>query len=195
MDDYCQPFLKSIAIPVVMGLAMLFSCENDISKVRELTNAEELPAIHATNIQTLYSDSSVVRLKITAPELLEFSENEDQPAYIEFPKGLSVVFYSKYHAIESTLDAEYAIFHNKTEEFEARRNVVVKNLAEQQELYTELLFWSKEKKKIWTNEFVKIIQPDGLPIYGDEGFEADQNFTRFRIMKSRGSLEVEDEQK
>ncbi|MBT3243581.1 MAG: LPS export ABC transporter periplasmic protein LptC [Bacteroidetes bacterium] len=195
MKDNCQTLLKSISIPVLLGLAMLFSCENDISEVRELTDAEDLPAIHATNIETIYSDSSIVRLKITAPELLEFTEKEDRPAYIEFPKGLHAVFYSQAQVIESTMDAEYAIFHHKTEKFEARRNVVVKNHAEKQELYTELLYWNKEKEQIWTDKFVKIIQPDGLPIYGDEGFEADQNFTRYRIMKSRGSLEVEEEKK
>lgn len=171
---------------------MLFSCENDISKVRKLTNAESLPAVHATNIETIYSDSAIVRLKISAPELLEFSEKENRPSYIEFPQGLSVVFYNQIQAIESTLDAEYAIFHHKTESFEARKNVIVRNLAEKHELYTELLFWSKEKGKIWTDEFVKIIQSDGLPIYGDEGFEADENFTYYTIRKSRGSMEVQD---
>ncbi len=74
MDDYWHTLRNSIVILIGLSLTMLFSCENDIKKVPEFPNAEELPAIHATGIQTVYSDSAVVRLKITGPELKEFVE-------------------------------------------------------------------------------------------------------------------------
>ena len=173
---------------------MLFSCENDISKVRELTDAEELPAIHAKDITTIYSDSSIVRLKITAPELMEFVEKEDRPPYIEFPQGLKVTFYNKAQAIESTMEASYAIYDKKEKIFKARRNIVVKNFAEKQELYAEYLLWDEVKEEISSDKFVKIITEDGVT-YGEDGFISDQNFTNFRILKSKGTLKVEDDLK
>lgn len=192
MDDYPGFTWKSIAIPLILGLAMLFSCENDISKVRELTDVETLPAVHATDIVTIYSDSAVVRLKITAPELLEFAESEDQSPYIEFPQGLQAIFYNKNQSIESTLEAQYAIFDKKVEVFTARENVVVKNFAEKQELYAEYLIWDKVKEEISSDKFVKIVTEDGVT-YGENGFISDQNFTNFRILNSRGTLNVEDD--
>jgi len=192
MDDYWQPLRKSIVIPIFLGVAMLFSCENDIKKVKELTNAEELPAIHATDIETIYSDSAVVRLKITGPELKEYAKTDDREAFIEFPQGLRAIFYGKSGRIESSLEAEYAIFLKQIKQFEAKTNVVVKNYTEKQELYTEQLFWDQEEKKIWSEKFVKIITEKG-PTYGEEGFESDENFTKFRIRKSRGQMTVEED--
>jgi LPS export ABC transporter protein LptC len=171
-------------------MTMLFSCENDISKIK-VSNAEELPIIQSNGIQTIYSDSAVVRLKITGPELKEFAETDDKEAYIEFPKGLKATFYNQSGRIESSLEAEYAIFWKKVKQFEARTNVVVKNFSEKQELFTEQLFWDKDEEKIWSDKFVKIITENG-PTYGEEGFESDQNFAKFRIKKSRGQMTVED---
>jgi len=192
MDDYWQALRNSILIPLCLfGLSMSFSCENDIKKVKELSNAEQLPVIHATDVETIYSDSAIVRLKITGPELKEFEETEEREAFIEFPKGMKAVFYNKSGRIESSLEAEYAVFWKKIKQFEARTNVVVKNFTEKQELYTEQLFWDQEEEKIWSDKFVKIITEKG-PTYGEEGFESDHNFTRFRILKSRGQMEVEE---
>lgn len=192
MDDYHRSRILSIAIPIIVGLAMLFSCENDISKVRDLTGAEYLPAVHATDIVTIYSDSAIVRLKITAPELLEFVETDDHAPIIEFPKGLKAVFYNKSQQIESTLEAEYAVYDKKEKIFTARNNVIVKNFVEKQELYAEYLLWNENDSTISSDKFVKIVTKDGVT-YGENGFISDQNFTEFRILNSRGTLEVEDD--
>jgi len=184
--------LESIAIPCIVGLVMLFSCENDIAKVRELLDVETYPAVHATNIVTIYSDSAIVRLKITAPELLEFEETEDNSPRIEFPKGLKAVFYNQRQGVESSLEAEYAIYDKKEEIFTATNNVVVKNFAEKQELYAEYILWDKKKEMISSDKFVKIVTVDGVT-YGENGFISDQNFTDFRILNSRGTLNVEDD--
>ncbi len=192
MDDYWQHLRKSIAILTFLSIAMLFSCENDISKIK-VSNAEELPIIQSIGIQTVYSDSAVVRLKITGPELKEFAETDEKEAYIEFPKGLRADFFNQSGRIESSLEAEYAIFWKKIEQFEASTNVIVKNFTEKQELYTEQLFWDKNEEKIWSDKFVKIITENG-PTYGEEGFESDQNFSKFRIKKSSGQMTVEDKE-
>lgn len=193
MDDYWQSFKNSIVVLISLSLAMLFSCKNDIKTFEGFHNLEELPAIHATGIQTIYSDSAVVRVKITGPELKEFAETEDKEAYIEFPQGLKATFYNKSGGIASSLEAEYAIFWKKIEQFEAKTNVVVKNFDEKQELYTEQLFWDRESEKIWSDKFVKIITEKG-PTYGEEGFESDQNFTKFRIRKASGQMTVEEKE-
>lgn len=194
MDDYYRFKFRSIAILISLGLAMLFSCENDISKVREFAGDEKLPAVHAKDIKMIYSDSAVVRLEIRAPELMEYAGNEDQTPYIEFPQGLKATFYNKGRIIESTMEASFAIYDKKEKVFRARGNVIVKNFAEKQELYTEYLLWDEEKEEISSDKFVKIVTEDGVT-YGEKGFVSDHNFTDFRIFKSEGVLEIEEEQK
>ena len=194
MDDYWRSRRTSIVALTLVGLAILFSCDNDITKVEKFPDAEQLPIIHTTGFQTIYSDSAVVRIKITGPELKEFEETDDREAFIEFPQGIQALFYNQSGKPVSSLDAEYAIFWKKIEQFEARTNVVVKNFEEKQELYTEELFWDKEEEKIWSDKFVKIITEKG-PTYGEDGFESDQNFTKFRIKKSRGQMRVEEDEK
>ncbi len=115
-----------------------------------------------------------------------------------FPKlkleyGLKATFFNQSGRVESSLEAEYAIFWKKKEQFEAKTNVIVKNFTEKQELFTEQLFWDKEAEKIWSDKFVKIITENG-PTYGEEGFESDQNFTKFRIHKSSGQMTVDEKE-
>ena len=56
MDNYCKFLRNSIVTLITVGVTMLFSCENDIKKVKELSDVEQLPAIHAYGFETKYSD-------------------------------------------------------------------------------------------------------------------------------------------
>jgi len=193
MDDDDHRIIRILprATPLLMGLTLLFSCGRDVEKVPDLTNVEEIPAVHATNVETIYSDSSIVRLKINAPELKEFPDDTLNPPQIEFPKGLTATFYNQQGGTESILKAGYAIYYKKDKIFEARNHVVVNNLNQDQRLETELLFWDEKKEEIWSDQPVKIITPEGTT-YGDQGFNADQNFTRYIIRGSRGEMKVKD---
>ncbi len=183
--------LTTWVIPVLLGVTLLFSCKKEIQKVGKLENPDTIPAIRALGVETIYSDSAFVRLKIDAPEMKEFPKSDSLDPKIEFPGGLTATFYNKSIRIESTLTAEYAIYHTKTKTFEAHRNVVVKNYTEEQELRTDELWWQESTERIWSDKPVTITTADGTTI-GDGGFEADQNFTRYRIRKTRGQMKVKD---
>jgi LPS export ABC transporter protein LptC len=70
---------------------------------------------------------------------------------------------------------------------EAKKNVVVIN-EKNEKLNTEHLIWNEKTKKIYSDEFVKITTPDEI-IYGT-GFEADQDFSRYKIMNIKGTITV-----
>jgi LPS export ABC transporter protein LptC len=179
-------------IPLIIGMALLFSCKKDIQRVGSLENPDTIPTIRALGVETIYSDSAFVRLRLSAPEMKEFPQADSADPKIEFPQGLTATFFNKGIQIESTLQADYAIYHTKTKAFEARHNVVVKNFTEDQELRTEELWWDEAREKIWSNKSVTITTADGTTI-GEGGFEADQNFTRYRIRKTRGQMKVKEE--
>jgi lipopolysaccharide export system protein LptC len=150
-----------------------------------------MPAAHATQVEIIISDSMFVRVKIVSPELKEFPVADSLEPKTEFPQGLVATFYDKRMQVESTLVAGYAIYHTRRKLFEASKNVVIKNLTQDQELHTNMLWWDESASKIWSDQAVTIITASGTT-YGDSGFESDQNFTKYSILSSHGQMKVKD---
>lgn len=178
-------------IPLIMGMTLIFSCGNDIEKVTKLDNPDTLPAAHATDVEIIVSDSAFVRIKIVSPELKEFPVVDSLEPKTEFPRGLVATFYNKSLRVESTLVAGYAIYHTKRKLFEASKDVVIRNFTQDQELHTDRLWWDEINMKIWSDQAVTIITPNGTT-FGDSGFESDQNFTKYSIRRSHGQMKVKE---
>jgi len=178
-------------IPLILGMTLIFSCGNDIEKVTRLENPDSLPAAHATDIEIMVSDSAFVRIMIVSKELKEFPVADSLEPKTEFPQGLVATFYNKTLQVESTLTAGYAIYHTRRKLFEASKDVVIRNFTQDQELHTNLLWWDETNDKIWSDQAVTIITPSGTT-YGDSGFESDQNFSKYSILRSHGQMKVKD---
>lgn len=161
------------------------ACENDLEKVKLVTGRERLPVEVSTGMTILYSDSALVKVRITAPEIHRF--DSDSP-YTELPKGVKVEFFGPDLTITSTLTSRYAVRKDREQITEARNDVVFINL-KGEKLNTEYLVWDEQKARIFSNEFVKITTPDKI-IYGD-GFEADQSFTNYKIYKIKGTITID----
>lgn len=181
-------FIKKIAEAGFFHLALLIlllsACENDIEKVKLVTDRKALPTESSKGLEILYSDSARVKVKIIAPEMNRLTL--DQPT-TELPKGLDVEFYDDNLNVISTLTAKYAIRHDAENIMEARNNVVVVN-SKNEKLNTEHLVWNERSAKIYSDEFVKITTPDKI-IFGN-GFEANQDFTNYRIYKIKGTITI-----
>ncbi len=175
----------------ITGVSLLFvSCENDIEKINSITNSSEMPEVSASNVEVLYSDSGFVQMKLTAEVIKQFS-NIEKP-YIEFPEGIYVRFYDDSLNVESEIRANYAIYHTDEKLWEARGNVVANNLEKGEKLNTEELFWDEDKKTIYSNSFSRIETLDGT-FYGQDGFESNQRFSKWRLKSSRGTVNFKDE--
>jgi len=179
---------KSIMSCFLACTVMLFSCENDITTINSIVDIKNFPSQSAKNIEILYSDSAVVKLKIIAPEMLRYS-NVPEP-YIEFPKGIEALFYTNEKTVESRLTSNYAIYFESKEMWEAREDVVVVN-KKNEYLNTELLIWDRKKEIFYSDKFVKITSESEI-IYG-EGFDADQNFINYTIHKPTGVINLNNE--
>jgi len=181
---------KSIITPVVLtGLMMLFSCENDVEVVKSITLDSDHPQLSAKNSEIIYTDSTYLEMRITAPKLERYVKSENNK-YFEFPEGINVYFYDEEEIIESEIKANYAIYYEDEELWEARNNVVAKN-KNGEVLKTELLFWDDGKDKIYTDEFAKITDKES-EIQG-EGFEAHENMTNWEFKKVTGIINLEDQ--
>ena len=182
--------LKYTALFLLAGATILSSCENDIATIKALSEEVNIPTMTGINVETIYSDSGQIKGKIIAPELKRFSRENDP--YYEFPKGLNVFFYDRKGLVESHIQANYALFYEKQELWEARNNVVARNEKTGEQLFTEHLFWNQKQESIYSDQFTKIINADGT-FYGENGFEASQDLSRWKLKGSKGTVNVKDE--
>lgn len=122
--------------------------------------------------------------------LMERYELAKEP-YMEFRKGVDVVTYAdSTGAVESTLVADYAIFFENQELWEAKGNVVATN-AKGQVLETQQLFWNQKTHKIYSNVDSKVTQ--GTDVIVGVGFESDENFEDFTFRRPKGKVTVDTE--
>ena len=152
-------------------------------------NHEQSPVESAKNIKIIFSDSAKVEVELTAPVMNHFATENP---YMEMPKGFRAIFYNESLSEKSRVTADYGIRYEREQKMEARKNVVVIN-EKGETLNTEHLIWDEGKEKLLSDEFVKITRTDEI-IYGT-GFEANQDFTKYKIFNIKGTISVNKEKK
>lgn len=148
-----------------------------------------LPAQTGKDITMLYSDSTLLKIKLQAPEMQKFENNVKRPVTI-MPKGLFVIFYDNNGKETTTLKSNYGIRYDDTKRMEVKYNVEVVN-ANGEKLNTEHLVWDEKTKKITSDVFVKITT--AREIIMGKGLEANQDFTQYEIKEITGSIRLEND--
>ncbi len=182
--------LHKMIIPVFAGIIILFnSCEkSDIEKVNTLTKHIDAPTMAVINTEIIYTEDAAIQIKITAPEINRYLEIEEP--YSEFPKGLNVQFYDSTQTPTSFIRANYAIYDEEKQIWTAEHDVVAIN-EEGDTLNTEYLIWNMDTKKVYSDRFVRIVNEDGI-IHGT-GFESNQDLSNWKIKKTSGTINIQDE--
>jgi LPS export ABC transporter protein LptC len=141
------------------------------------------PLREVENVEMFYTESERIKVKMNAALVYEL-QNGDR----EFPKGLYMEFYDDLGNMESTLRANHAYYFKEQDQWRGQGKVEVKNIAKNEQLNTEELFWKPVQKKIFTEKFVTIRQ-QGDVIYGT-GLDAKQDLSDYVIHKPYGDIEV-----
>jgi LPS export ABC transporter protein LptC len=168
----------------------LMACKNDIETINALTNEVDLPDVSGFNIEISYTDSGILKGKILAPEANDYSRKEDP--YTEFPKGMKVIFYDRNGNPESYIQANYAILYKKKQLWEGRNQVLAENPAKGEKLETEQIFWDQKEKLIYSEKFSTITNKDGV-FYGENGFEAKENLSKWWMRGYKGKVNISNE--
>jgi len=156
----------------------LFACEDDksLDKVKPYQGA----MIQSYNIETLYSDSAKLKMRMKAPKQLQYQSGD-----LEYPEGMEVIFYNHQKQENTRLTALKGYYNKQKNLYTATGKVVVKDLLENKTLKTEELHWLPNQRKIYTDKFVVI--ENGQNIIKGEGFTANQDFKYYKILKPTGS--------
>lgn len=164
-----------------MSAAFICSCRESVDP--EVLKVYDGPINSATNIVMIQSDSTVLRSEITAAKQIEFLNGN-----IEFPEGIDINFFTKDGELETTMRADRGYFLKDENLYRGEGNVQIKNLIKDQSLQTEEIFWNQAGKKIYTDKFVTIQDPQ--KIIKGTGMEADDNFAVYRIKDIRDSRTI-----
>ena len=112
------------------------------------------------------------------------------PPYWAFEKGVYLEKFDSIFQVEASIKADTAYFFNKEELWKLMGNVHIQNLKGEQ-FDTELLYWDQRTQRIYSDEFIRIEQPDRI-ITG-HGFESNQQMTVYTIRKPEGIFYVDEE--
>jgi LPS export ABC transporter protein LptC len=170
-----------LAIAVFSG-----GCGNDIRTVNAITHTGSGPLMSARDIEVTFSDSGKIQARLTSPLLNRFSGT---PPYTEFPKGFRVMIYDSANRVETTITGNWGKRFDDQKVMEARGDVIVRNERKNQQLNTEYLRWDERKQLISSNVNVKITTADKV-LYG-KGLEANESFTRYKIVNPSGQMMVQ----
>jgi LPS export ABC transporter protein LptC len=157
---------------------LLSSC--DENKTLDKVKPYQGPMIESLQIETLYSDSAKLKMRIKAPK-----QQQLQNGNLIYPETIEVYFYNEKKQESSKLTALKGFYDKEKNLYTATGKVVVKDLLENKTLKTEVLHWSPNEKRIFTDNFVVI--ESGENVIKGEGFTANQDFQYYKILKPTGS--------
>lgn len=160
--------------PLVV-ITIIFACsEDDPTGVLEL--AENSPIMTYMDVSTLYSQNSTVRLKIEAPLQYQY-KNRDEG----YPNGVYVEFFDSLGTKTTTLKADSGYHKAVNDSYSVHGNVVVVNMEEGQQLETDVLYWDKVAKEIFTDSITPVKITTQTEIINGNGMRAQQDFSEFQI--------------
>ena len=182
-----------VALSVMGSAILLFSCgEKDADSVSG--SEETMMTEYCEDLSVVNSQNGRRSYHFVTP-LLEGYSLAREP-YREFRKGVKITTYKNdsLSAVDAILTANYAIYYENRELWEAKGNVVVEK-SDGKTLYTQQLFWNSRTKKIYSNVDSKIVQNNGRDVFIGEGFESDEEFKDWRFRRMKGRMEVEMKQR
>ncbi len=138
------------------------------------------PASETYNQVTIYSDSAMMKLKLTAPV-----EQQLQNGDVVYPKGMYITFYEE-NKPTTIITAKFGKYDKAKDQYFARNDVVVKNIVKKEQLNTEELFWERQKQTIFTDKFVRITSVD--EVVTGVGLTAKQDFSDYTLKQFSGSF-------
>ena len=188
MDRFIARYVM-VALSVVGSAILLFSCEREEEPESE-SRIEMMMTEYSEDLSVVMSQNGRRSYHFVTP-LLEGYSLAREP-YREFRKGVKITTYQNdsLTTVDAVLTANYAIYYENRELWEAKGNVVVEK-SDGKTLYTQQLFWNARTKKIYSNVDSKIVQNNGRDVFIGEGFESDEEFKDWRFRRMKGRMEVE----
>lgn len=170
--------------------AWMQSCSSKVESMNNYTIDEAVANMSIENLFSRYYSTHTLQTTVTAPIADDYSSAK-QP-YMEFPKGVKVVFYDDNLREQSMITADYAVYYSKKKLWEARKNVVIMG-EDGSRLMTEQIFGDEQMGKVFSVKKVTVVDPDSTVIVGKSGFESDMAFKNYKFLDVNGSVNLREQ--
>ncbi len=184
MRDRLLYYIVTLCMMIVV---LLSSCKEEKIPLADM-QIKDIPSLSSQNAEVMYSDSGKVTLIMRAP-LINRYDNSEYP-HTEFPEGINVLFYEKQNTPQASITARFARYTDDDKLWELRDSVVVVD-EKGGILETELLYWSEEKERVWSDRFVQYTDKEQTA--RGTGFEADQRFKKWKIKNASAEVYIEEQ--
>ncbi|RZK15203.1 MAG: LPS export ABC transporter periplasmic protein LptC [Hymenobacter sp.] len=176
---------RCLAAGALLAALQLAGCEEKEEAAKPVLY--QGPLVETTNVETLVSDSARLQLRLTAP-LEQQYENGD----MLYRKSVRVQVYDKPGKIVvNTIEGKFGKLDKNKQLYTMRGDVRVANVPQQQTLRTEELFYDKLKHKIYTDTAMAVRVQTPTEVLTGRGLEANEDFSRYRILRPVGTFTVE----
>ena len=170
-------------------VGIVYSCVNDESEVKRITDFENAPDEQSQNLKMIYSDSGLTKFHLFA----EISETYTQPKHLTlFKNYVRVDFFDVNGEKVSTLTAQKGVFNHEDDLVVVEDSVRLYNYKKDQTLKTEKLTWNKKDSTIRTDNHVVVSSPQEL--LTGKGLVTKQDFSYFEILNPTGRLNLKKEE-
>ena len=177
--------MKHITFIILLLTLALTGCENDMAEVKRIIAQDEVAVERAKDVEVLYSDSAIVKIRIKAPEMMNYLDKNEPKR--EFNKGLSVDIFDENKKIISQLSAKFAIQLLNEKKVTLTDSVEVVTL-QNERLQTEELIWDEIGERVYTDKYVKMSTATEI-IYG-YGFNSNLDFTKWNVKDVTGTIDA-----
>ena len=181
-----EKIIRSIAL--LLCMAMLFSCNNDMRNLQQLSIQRKFPQGEAFDFKLVYTDSTKVVAIVTSKLNKDFT-NQRMP-YSEFPEGVKVEFYDQARH-KNIVEANYGIIYPSSDMVELRDNVVLTTY-DGKKLKTSQLFWDQKEDWIFTDREFSFTDETKGTVTNGIGMDFDKKFSTVKAHKTTGILAIED---
>ena len=188
--------LQKASIALIISVNIFFiSCQSKVATdiPPGLLENKVIPTLDATDFETTFTDSGVVRYHLKTPRLLDFAA--EKPPYKEFPAGFQLQQYDKDKKIVSELSANYGKEFESEQRWQAIGNVVLVN-NKGDTLRTEELNYKEKEDLIYTDKFVSVKKRDSNgdhTLIGKGGFKSDTQMTKTTFFNTEGQVYMKDQ--
>ncbi|MDB5060961.1 MAG: hypothetical protein JWP67_804 [Mucilaginibacter sp.] len=180
----------NLYLPTIFISLLLFSaCENDLNKVKAIAAADSTKAIDkTTGVEMIFSDSAIVKLKLTAPLSISYKDKKKNPITV-MPKGVKVIFYDAKIKEMANIVADTGIQREAEKLIIFRKNVVATN-TEGTVYKSEELIYDQAKKQVYSNKNVVMTKVTGDQMTGTS-FVSDDKFKHPIFKNSTAIIHVD----
>jgi len=182
-----------IYLPVLFaGMFLFSSCENSLNDIKKISSGEaDKPISRSTGVDVIYSDSAKVKFHLTAPLMIDYTDNTPKP-YKEFPQGVKLVFYNDSLQESGNVVSDYAIQREKENVVEFRKNVIATN-ADGQVFKSEELIYDMTARTFKSSKPVEITNKGGDIVQGIN-FESNESMFPWHMDNMTALLHVDEKQ-